>query len=249
MKTEGMLVVGTATAETDFSVGFFNPDGSSGMMCGNGGRCAAAFAASIGLVGREGVVTFDLSGTKYSARFTGRGVRLSFPPAKVFRRMIISTKFGNISGAYLDVGTDHFVIDFADLLPKLAGSGLIEKEYWGEFASMAIAEQLRSEHFDLRSFAREVRYHDAFAPLGTNVNLFAETGDCFLELRTFERGVEAETGACGTGAISTAVCYGRMNRDVQITPPSGDPLWVNVADTEIMLEGSAVVLEKRTIEI
>lgn len=249
-KTEGLLVVGPATGSTDFSAQFFNPDGTCGMMCGNGGRCAVAYAESIGLVARDsGELTFDLSGTVYRARFTQRGVCLAFPPARSAKRMTISTEFGEISGTYVDVGSDHFVVDYAELMQCINPDKLTAIAPAGPSAPSGPREKLRAPDFDFIAFARAFRHHEAFAPRGANVNLFAELGDCNLELRTFERGVEAETGACGTGAISTAIGYGATGREVRIVPPSRDPLFVTILGGEILLEGSANTTGRKSFEI
>lgn len=248
-KTEGLLAIGLGNGTTDFSARFFNPDGTCGMMCGNGGRCAVAYAENIGLIGRERVISFDLSGTVYRAQFTERGVLLAFPPARGAKQMTLQTEFGTISGTFVDVGSDHFIVDFAELMKNINPEKLETPTTFELSDPQILVQKLRNPDFDFIDFARALRHHEAFAPRGTNVNLFAEAGDCNLELRTFERGVEAETGACGTGAISTALSYGAQGREVRIVPPSRDPLFVTVLTGEILLEGSAYATGKQTFEI
>jgi diaminopimelate epimerase len=102
----------------------------------------------------------------------------------------------------------------------------------------------------VRELGRELRYHAAFAPQGTNVNFVRVTGPGAITVRTYERGVEDETLACGTGSVASAILMARLGRvtpPVAVTVKSGSVLGVHFTfdrdrATHVALEGEAVVL-------
>ncbi len=238
--TEGLMLIGLpALAATDFHMDFFNPDGSWGAMCGNGGRCAVRFAADSGMVDiqEQSTAVFTVIDTLYTARIDGDLVQLDFPPARSVRNPCTILIDGTpLTGAFADVGSDHFAVNFADIA-QLTGS---------DFSS-----------FDIAHWGALVRHHPDFAPRGANANFYMISPDGTVRLRTFERGVEAETGACGTGAISTALAAALrsgVETPVRIIPTSGSPLTVGIeqpvsALSALSLEGDAVFLDRRTTEI
>ena len=101
-----------------------------------------------------------------------------------------------------------------------------------------------------------IRYHESFAPAGTNANFINVTGPQSMRVRTYERGVEAETLACGTGVVASALIgakLGRVKPQVSVTAASGDVLIVDFQTTEngaqnVTLEGPAVHVFKGTLE-
>jgi diaminopimelate epimerase len=109
---------------------------------------------------------------------------------------------------------------------------------------------------DVNSLGAKVRYHADFKPAGTNANFVAVTGSASLRIRTYERGVEAETLACGTGIVASALVMakaGRVKAPVEVTAGSGDVLTVNFVLTpdgaqEVTLLGPAVHVFKGTLE-
>ena len=238
-KTEGLLVIDSSSAGNDFSVLFFNPDGSSGMMCGNGGRCAMSFALSEGFVdsGKENdMLSFDMLGTVYKGKVNGSTARLYFPPPKEIRKSIdININGINYQGDYLDVGSDHFVIRY-DIIKEFAGEDF--------------------ECFDIEKFAKPIRFHQYFSRRGANINFYQKINGSTLRIRTYERGVEAETGACGTGAIATSLSAwlsGLILKPVTLYPTSKKPLIVNF-ETEkagniesLYLEGEIETLGSESI--
>ncbi len=110
--------------------------------------------------------------------------------------------------------------------------------------------------FDILDLAQKIRHHKDFAPRGTNVNFCLEWNGKIL-LRTFERGVESETGACGTGAISTILAYFSeiaIKGTAELIPTSGIPLWVKIEDksgeiSKITLLGSAEIIGSQIINL
>jgi diaminopimelate epimerase len=167
----------------DFKMVFFNPDGSTGMMCGNGGRCIVAYAADLGVVSGKFPVVFDAPDGVHTAILSPRS--LSDPEEQKTVRLKMSDVFGVKSypeekACFLNTGTRHLVKFVCGL-----------KDY------------------PVVSEGRELRNDPRFAPEGTNVD-FVEvapehSGGPSLSVRTFEKGVEDETLACGTGIVASAL--------------------------------------------
>ncbi len=229
-KIEGIMSV-SASDESDFQVQYYNPDGSSGMMCGNGARCAVFFANYIGICDdSKAELHFDMAKTIYKSEFTDKGIRLYFPkPNKELINMSFQLQNSLLTYDFYDVGTEHVCINI---------------ENFTEYSNL--------DQIDLNLFAKPIRYHKEFAPEGVNVNLYNVLSKEKIQLRTFEKGVEAETGACGTGAISTALSAYNSNLisfPVEIIPPSGESLWVDLYDSGIILEGPARIVEELEIEV
>jgi len=232
--TEGVLVVGTH--ERRLVVHFFNPDGSSGMMCGNGARCAVQFALDRGLVAAADALTIEMAGTCYAAWQDSGRITVQFPPPRmVIDPLPLELDGETLAVAYVDVGSDHVVLARSDA------------ERWCT----------RHEHVgDLIGLARQIRHHQDF-PRGTNVNLYALSDDT-VELSTYERGVEAVTGACGTGALATAVVLWQRKEfhgdTIRLRPPSGEILHIHIlADgptiVGLELSGPATYLAHATIQL
>lgn len=235
-KTEGLMAISKSSdGKNDFDVLFFNPDGSSGMMCGNGGRCAIRFAEKLNLITDPYNINFQMAGKHYSGKLLGENIELVFDMPLEYTpslRMNIGTQ--EIEGDYVNVGTEHFVVDFNELDVSF------------EFDS--------EEMVDL---ARHIRYHGSFSPKGANANIFVKITESMLRLTTFERGVEAVTGACGTGAVSTAfsvVKNGLMQFPVNIIPPSGIQISVDLVIDKnnierLLLIGPAEIIDEIEVEL
>jgi diaminopimelate epimerase len=158
----------------DFKWRFFNADGSEAEMCGNGGRCAARFAQGIGLAGEE--MTFETIAGPIQARVAGRVAKLQLT---VPRDLHLDRE--------VFVGDTSYRIDFIN-------TGVPHAVLWVE----------DPEQVDVAALGAALRFHPAFRPAGTNVNFVRVERDRTLTVRTYERGVEAETLACGTGAVAAA---------------------------------------------
>lgn len=223
-------------SDGDFEMRYYNRDGSTGMMCGNGGRCAVRFAVDHGFVRDPVSITFINAGVRYSAALTPRGVKVSFPDPRQFRLGLSLDLMGATRTChYGDVGTPHAVL-FIDEA--------------GEGAPGHVAQ------LDIAQWGLQLRLHPDFQPEGANANFVEVLPDrSGILLRTFERGVEGETGACGTGAISSAIIASDLRGltpPVAVTTSSGRMLWVdfrreNGQVTDVSLEGDAEVEKEGTV--
>lgn len=241
IKTEGLLILNESDVQNSFNVDFFNPDGSNQMMCGNGGRCAMMFAVHEKFIenfDNDTKVHFTMAGGEYSSQVIGETVKLFLPPPVEIRENVSIKIYQTIiNGTYVNVNSDHFVINYFDY------KRLQEKPF---------------DDFCIDTIAPPIRFHDDFKPRGVNVNIYLVKSRNELWLRTYERGVEAETGACGTGAISTmltALSKNEIDLPVTIIPPSKSPLTVDIEGEfpmnikSLILEGNAEIKLQIEIEI
>ncbi|MCO5252386.1 MAG: diaminopimelate epimerase [Candidatus Kapabacteria bacterium] len=230
--SEGVMFLNNSI-EYDFVVNFYNTDGTSGMMCGNGGRCAVRFAKDLNFVD-ETQVSFFMAGSNYKARFNAENIILSMPdPIKINTDFEYEFDGEIIKCGLFDVGSDHFVVRDSDLG--------IEFDDDAKFIEIA----------------RKIRYDFSAFPRGVNVNLISIADNC-LKIKTYERGIERITGACGTGSVSAAIyahIHDNLPLPIKLIPPSGSELYVNFVRSstgnisEVTLEGAAVFLDERKITI
>ena len=174
---DGLMVLENSDGY-DFRMRYYNSDGSGGMMCGNGGRCIVAFAADLGF--RH--FRFEAPDGPHEAELiSGETAAFTNVPK------IVRLGMKNVSGAmpyygdggcdwFLDTGTRHLV-RFVDDIDKL----------------------------DVVGEGRRLRYDSRFAPVGVNVNFVKVNTPCDIVVRTYEKGVEDETLACGTGITASAM--------------------------------------------
>lgn len=201
----------------DFKWRFFNADGSEGEMCGNGGRCAARFARELGIAGDS--VSFETIAGVIDATMRGSRVKLRMTQPFDFRPGVALAVNGREAIVdHLNTGVPHAV----------------------EFVEDA-------EAADVAGDGRAIRAHDAFAPAGANANFAQVSGDGALILRTYERGVENETLACGTGAVASAVlaaARGLLAAPVDVRVRSGETLRIHfegegASVRDVYMEGEA----------
>ena len=214
---DGLIAI--EKAETaDFRWQFFNADGSSAEMCGNGGRCAARFAVERGIAGPR--LCFETLAGPIRALVTGRRVKLELVVTGDLRLPIdIPLVSGTRRGASINTGVPHVVLSEDDL------------------------EAVRVE-----SLGREIRNHPLFAPAGTNVDFVCRTGKAEVAVRTYERGVEGETLACGTGAVASALvgaCWWGLASPVAVRTRGGEVLTIHFSlqgerFDEVFLEGDTL---------
>ena len=178
----------------DFRMVYYNSDGSGGMMCGNGGRCMVAFASDMGITHFD----FEAADGFHTAQIldTAHGiktVRLKMKDVDAVQtyNSLTGVKVPS-SGSFLDTGTRHYVRFVADL-----------------------------DYYDIVSEGRDIRYHaQELLPAGANVN-FVEPSDGILKVRTYEKGVEDETYACGTGIVASCVAAFVAGRAPSMTMEDG----------------------------
>ena len=174
---EGVILI-RKSAKADFMMKFFNPDGTAAELCGNGARCAAAFARRIGAVTSISM-TFETGAGLVDAEIVDEGLVKVWMPEPTGRKYGMEANCdedGVVNGDFLVVGVPHFIVPVANV------------------AKEAVSEK-----------GRKIRLSAAFSPNGTNVDFVQYIAPNRAILRTYERGVEAESGACGTGAVATAV--------------------------------------------
>lgn len=223
---DGLIIVQqTDQAETSFKMIYFNSDGHEAEMCGNGARCSVAFANEIGISTSE--TLFDTySGVLEGTVFSLEDIQVSLP---VWKDLELGIDLGSVEFEAFhtcNTGVPHLVIPVPDV-------SKVDVCRWGS-------------HF---------RHHEHFAPAGTNVNFVSkdpETG--FFMLRTFERGVEDETLACGTGASATAVVMsqlGLVESPLTLHTRGGDKLQVSVDfdQRKLLLRGPAVTSFRGEVQI
>ena len=173
---EGVILLQKSSV-ADFRMVFFNPDGTEADLCGNGARCVAAFAREIGVV-KAPAMTFETRAGLVDAEVSENGAVKVWMPEPKNRRYGLQVKVGDrfVAGDYVEAGVPHFIVP---------------------------CESVAS--VDVEGLGRALRLSDAFAPNGTNVDFVQFIPAHKALIRTYERGVEAESGACGTGAVATAV--------------------------------------------
>jgi diaminopimelate epimerase len=213
------LILIEATPTADFRWRFYNADGSEPEMCGNGGRCAARFAVLNGIAPAD--LSFETLAGTIKAEVKGRRVKLLLAGVgEVSLGQNIPLEDTTLLGHFLKVGVPHVAVPVADL-----------------------------EQTPVAGWGRAVRFHPMFAPAGTNVNFIRVDGPQDLFIRTYERGVEDETLACGTGSVAAALIAARLGQarsPVTVHTRGGEALTVyftpqGEAFTQVYLEGDALV--------
>ncbi len=183
-----------------FTMRFFNPDGSEVDMCGNGARCIARLAHELGVAPDH--MAFETGAGRIEAEMIGDRVRLAMTAPKDWRlNQVLDLNGVKRPYGFVNSGVPHVVMPVQDL-----------------------------DGEDVVKTGAAIRYHKDFAPKGTNANFIAVTGPSSLRIRTYERGVEEETLACGTGMVAAALIAGRMGAvkpPVKVTCASGDVIEVN----------------------
>lgn len=200
---DGLIAVEPATDGADFKMRYYNADGGEAEMCGNGARCFARFASLV--AGKKGNIRFETLAGVIGAELIGDEVRLAMSAP---HSLAIGTELGvdgeKLKVHFLNTGVPHAVVFVEDL-----------------------------ENTDIFRLGRALRYHEHFAPKGTNANFIGELHGGDIAIRTYERGVENETQACGTGVTAAALLFAKLTG-----APS--PVNVKVRGGEILSVGFEV---------
>jgi diaminopimelate epimerase len=219
----------------DFRMAYFNSDGGEAEMCGNGARCASLFASRLGLGHRDGEsvrLAFAARAGRMEAVVRGATAAISLTDAKGFERAVSLPIPGRTEIVHLiDTGVPHAVC-------------VVEKN--AKLTNREVAER-----------GRAIRYHEKLAPAGANVDFVWVGDDGKAIIRTYERGVEAETLACGTGSVASAVVLshlGLARSPVELLTLGGDVLTVSFAitprgATNVVLEGPTAVNFEGNVDV
>jgi len=198
----------------DFRWRFFNSDGSEAEMCGNGGRCAARFAYMKGITGEK--MAFETIVGVIKATLHGTRVKLQLTqPEDLKLDYPIKLEDKEIFLSSVNTGVPHAILIVDDI-----------------------------ERMPVSELGRTIRYHGAFGDKGTNVDFVEIIDEHHLKIRTYERGVEGETYACGTGAVAVGVVLKEkklIKSPVNIETRGGEILKIYIGD-EVYLEGEAHII-------
>jgi diaminopimelate epimerase len=195
---------------------YINPDGEEFNTCGNGGRAAARYTHLF--VKDDRNITMETNIGVVKAEILDKAVRLQLmKPTEIRLNQEIRMGGEVFKGHYVQVGDPHFCVPYKNI-----------------------------RQIDFVTLARKLRHHEALQPDGANVHFFEQTARDQMKIRSFERGVENETLACGSGCVSTAISTfrdGKSRPPVTFEPQSGIPVSVHFepADDpgEIYLQGDA----------
>ena len=212
---------------------YYNADGSYGGMCGNGGRCIAWFASMKGIAGKTH--EFEALDHTYAAKKGKNEVVLTMMDPRNLRigdEILLNS--GKLRVNSIDTGSPHVVVSAEDL-----PGGVSLKDV------------------DVLGLGRQLRFHSHFMPCGTNVNFVERAGRNAIRIRTYERGVEDETLACGTGSIASAIVGARLwnlKSPVEVIPKSDMPLRIAFSEKDgvighVQLAGPASVVYTGKIEL
>ena len=215
---DGLLMVEPAHAGADFRMRYYNADGGEAEMCGNGARCFGRFVNR--LHGDSLTrITFETQAGLISAEYFGDQVRIDMSePHSLLLNQALNV-----------VGEDHTVHSVNTGVPH----------------AVVFTDDLAAT--DVRKLGAGLRYHEAFKPKGTNANFVKVTGPAAITIRTYERGVEDETLACGTGMVACALIHHELSgapSPIQVTVKGGDTLQIGFNQTasgytDVTLHGPA----------
>ena len=222
-----LLLVPCSSKKADWAWQFYNSDGGPADMCGNGARCFARYVQK--LTGTAGPFSFETGAGVIRAQFQAERVTINLTePRDLKLSQKVSLSSGTETIHSVNTGVPHAVLFVSD-----------------------------SDKAMVQSLGPEIRFHQQFAPKGTNVNFVQLLGPSSIRVRTYERGVEGETLACGTGVTAAALISARINRfpsPVAVQVRGGDTLEVGFEETDgqfrnVRLTGPADFVFDGAIEI
>jgi diaminopimelate epimerase len=231
---DGVITM-TGKSSYDFSMEYFNADGSTGSLCGNGSRCAIKFAQETGriknrkakFISNDMVYSGEILDSEKIKFFLNKPERI-----KLNFKIFVHNQVLNIN--FINTGSPHVVINVNDILKNP-----VEAESFYE----------NPDEVPVIDIGKEIRYHKEFSPEGTNVNFIKVRKEKVI-MRTYERGVEDETLACGTGAVAVAIIsylnYG-IKPPINVLTRGGETLIVdfnyeNKEFSKLALIGSAKIV-------
>lgn len=199
----------------DFEMIYYNADGSTGSLCANGARCAIWFASRSERL-KEGKAKFISAGKEYSGEvITDELIKFNLnSPTKIKFNFKVKAFGQLIKSNFANTGSPHVVINISDIQKNPS----VPNVFFNDIKEVPVYQ-----------IGKEIRFNSDFAPEGTNVN-FVKVVDNEILIRTYERGVEDETLACGTGSVAAAIICSVTDK---LIPPitlktfGGDKLLVN----------------------
>ena len=222
------LLVIEKSKKCDFKMRIFNPDGSEAEMCGNGSRCAALYAFKNGIAPAK--MTIDTIAGSLNASVAGDIVKVKLTDPKEIKWNMC-----------LDIGKCPYKVNFVNT---------------GVPHTIHFVEDL--DKVDVKNLGSHIRNHGEFAPNGTNANFVKIVDKKSIKVRTYERGVEDETLACGKGAVASAIISAeaeKMESPVTVETRGGEKLKVYFEMSggefkNVYLEGKArLIYEGKMIDI
>ncbi len=196
---DGVIFIETSQ-EADFTWRFYNGDGSVAEMCGNGARCAARFAYARGIAEKK-MSFLTLAGIIEAEILDDDEVSLLMTPP----------------------------VDFRTGLEVECGGGMRDVLFMNSGVPHAVLFLDEGVDVPVKDWGRTIRFHELFQPAGSNVNFVQPISDGGIRVRTYERGVEDETMACGTGAVASAIfaaAQGIVSSPVTVTTSGGEKLTI-----------------------
>jgi diaminopimelate epimerase len=224
---DGVLLLERAANGADFRMRYYNADGGEAEMCGNGARCFARFANRT--AGPLQRLSFETPAGVIGAELKDELVTLQMSPPNDMRLGLeVPVEGGKIRAGYVDSGVPHVVVPVAKI-----------------------------EAVDVRSLGSALRHHPMFAPRGANANFSEQCGPHRIAIRTYERGVEDETLACGTGVVASAILFAANENvagPIDVLVRGGDTLQVDFKRngdefSHVTLTGPADFVFDGTIEL
>jgi diaminopimelate epimerase len=224
---DGILLLEEAVNGADFRMRYYNRDGGEAEMCGNGARCFARFAKKV--TGAEGEISFETPAGVIGAELHGESVTLRMSEPQDLRlNLALAGASAHKAFHFINSGVPHVVVPVS-----------------------------RIEDVDVRRDGAAIRQHATFSPKGANVNFLEKRGAKQIAIRTYERGVEDETLACGTGVVASALIFAATEKvagPIGVTVRGGSELSVGFMRKDdnfhdVTLTGPAEFVFEGTIEL
>lgn len=206
---DGVLII-SKSKKADFKVRYFNSDGSGDALCINGARCAVMFAYLNGLSKKN--TKFEFINKIFYARIIDReNVQIFLNYAPIIKlNLEVDLEDIILPCHYVDIGSKHLIVKWEVF------KSLIKKSILNYELKNIKGSSLNFNDFNIELIGRKLRFHKNFSPDGVNVNFVQKVNEKKFKIRTYERGVEGETLACGSGSISAAIALNNLNK---IQPP------------------------------
>ena len=224
---DGILLLEKPADGGDFRMRYYNRDGGEAEMCGNGARCFARFANRV--TGVNGPITFETPAGLIAAELEGEAVTLKMSdPTDLRLNVNLQLEGEDTTVHFINTGVPHVVVPVA-----------------------------RMDMVNVAARGPAIRYHEMFLPKGANANFLEKRGPQRIAIRTYERGVEAETLACGTGVVASALVFATMEKargPISVRVQGGSELTVDFEKSSdrfknVSLTGPAEFVFEGEIEI